>query len=753
MSRRWATAAIVTAVFRATVVGGFEPIPQAFEQEVALHREPGSRPAGVVHAFDRDGKTLRALVTTGWLVRDESGWRPAPGLETPPGGRLRVATADGVVEFPVAPREVAQVARSGDRVWVVAADRLFESMRGGMPRELQLPAGAVPRQVAIDGAGWLAASNGLFREHAGDWEAVAVVDDVGRDWAAGEVLAVTLDAAGNPWIATRAGVARRAAAGWTCFDGGDGLPWNEFTSAAGGLGGDVWFATRRGVIRHDADGFHYRQGPRWLPHDDVRRVAVDGDGDAWMITEGGLGRIGRRRMTLAEKAAHYEAEIERYVARTPFGFVAEARLRTAGDRASADPQDSDNDGLWTAMYGAGECFAFAATGSPESLRRARRAFEALRFLQAVTQQGTPPAAPGFVARTIRPASWPDPNVGGPEADRAQRLRDPLWKDYAPRWPRSADGAWYWKGDTSSDELDGHFFFYPLYHDLCAVDETEKRRVREVVRGLVDHLLAHGLALVDVDGRPTRWAVFGPERLNASPDWWGERGLNSLSILSYLSAAAHVTGDARYHDAADRLVRDHGYAQNMMAPKVQLGPGSGNQSDDEMAVMCLYNLVRHARDPDLVNRARTVFFQYWVGESAERNPFFHVAHAAANLGQSVDTTWGRVPVSPWDWWLADARATLVGFPLDRLNWPQHNSHRLDVVPLEAGRARDLHDPDAVPRGHLVDGKVLPIENRHVVHWNTDPWQLDYGGAGDELAAGTVFLLPYYMGLHHGFVARP
>jgi hypothetical protein len=30
---------------------------------------------------------------------------------------------------------------------------------------------------------------------------------------------------------------------------------------------------------------------------------------------------------------------------------------------------------------------------------------------------------------------------------------------------------------------------------------------------------------------------------------------------------------------------------------------------------------------------------------------------------------------------------------------------------------------------------------------------YGGNGDELAAGTVFLLPYYMGLYHGFIEKP
>ncbi len=100
------------------------------------------------------------------------------------------------------------------------------------------------------------------------------------------------------------------------------------------------------------------------------------------------------------------------------------------------------------------------------------------------------------------------------------------------------------------------------------------------------------------------------------------------------------------------------------------------------------------------------------------------------------------------------ATLYGFPLDRLNWSHRNSHRLDVVELARIRSRDIESADPRRhRGHRVNGKVLPVENRHFGHWNTDPWQLDYGGNGNELAAGTVFLLPYYMGLYHGFIEKP
>ena len=71
-----------------------------------------------------------------------------------------------------------------------------------------------------------------------------------------------------------------------------------------------------------------------------------------------------------------------------------------------------------------------------------------------------------------------------------------------------------------------------------------------------------------------------------------------------------------------------------------------------------------------------------------------------------------------------------------------------------RSVNLENPDqGRRRGNRVNGKVLPVENRHFNHWNTDPWELDYGGNGGELAAGTVYLLPYYMGLYHGFIQKP
>jgi len=737
----------------------FTPAPQRFQQEVALYfTEQDGSPSGPIQLIEAgaDG-VIRSFASGQWYEFHAGHWSVNKTLKAQSDSQFVFADSHGkALQANIPWREVTQLLRSGITNWVIGSNRCLVVTEGGVISTITWPKELMIHQMALspDNILHAASSDGLLAFDANAWRPVEVRDGLGRAWAVGQVLGVAFDAHGRLWFASKAGVGCHTTEGWRFYEGKDGLPWNDFTGIAASANGDVWFSTHLGVIRFDGKEWQYRQGRCWLPNDDVSQAIVDAEGNAWFATAAGLGCIERRSMTLAEKAEFYEGEIERFVKRTPFGYVAEASLRRAGDKSSADPQDSDNDGLWTSMYGAGECFAYAATGDPKAKERARKAFEALRFLQKVTQgcEHAPPK--GYIARTIRPAEWPDPNTGRLEGDRENQQGDKLWKVYEPRWPKSADGKWYWKSDTSSDELDGHYFFYPLYYDFCADTDAERERVREVVRDITDHLITHGFVLIDHDGKPTRWGVYGPQYLNRDPRWWPERGLKSLSMLSYLAVAEHITGDAKYGAASRELIDREGYAHNAMYPKVQNGPGSGNQSDDEMAFMCFYSLLKYSKDEALKNMIRWSFYQYWVNEAPEMNPFFNFAYAAQNVDAASSSVWGSLAVKPWPGWHEDAMATLYGFPLDRLNWSFHNSHRLDVLFLPRVRSGDLASPDQPhQRGYLVSGKVLPVENRHFNHWNTDPWQLDYGGSGDELAAGTVFLLPYYMGLYHGFIEKP
>jgi len=74
-------------------------------------------------------------------------------------------------------------------------------------------------------------------------------------------------------------------------------------------------------------------------------------------------------------------------------------------------------------------------------------------------------------------------------------------------------------------------------------------------------------------------------------------------------------------------------------------------------------------------------------------------------------------------------------------------------LPRQQARDLASTDLEHRAARITDKVLPVAERHFNHWNTDPWRPDYPGNGRVLGNGTVFLLPYYLGLYHGFIELP
>jgi hypothetical protein len=84
-------------------------------------------------------------------------------------------------------------------------------------------------------------------------------------------------------------------------------------------------------------------------------------------------------------------------------------------------------------------------------------------------------------------------------------------------------------------------------------------------------------------------------------------------------------------------------------------------------------------------------------------------------------------------------------LDRIDWSYRNSHRLDIEPLPA-----LLLDSRRQRAGRHDGRALPIDERFVEYWNHDPWSVDSASDGRTLADGASFLLPYYLGLYHGFI---
>jgi hypothetical protein len=477
-------------------------------------------------------------------------------------------------------------------------------------------------------------------------------------------------------------------------------------------GGVLCVGGPRGVMLQDAREGRWRvfNSRRWLPDDVVQDIAVTADGAVYVQTPAGLGRLRQEKKTLEQKMTEIHAELRRRHLRE--GLVGRIVLKVPGqlDAGWSQP-DNDNDGLWTSLYVAAEAFRYGATRDPQAKKNAWESLQALMFLEKVT------GISGFVARSIVATAQPKPDHG--------------------EWHKSADGKWWWKGDTSSDEVAGHYFAYAVYCDLAATAE-EKSQIRAVVRRVTDHILDHGYYYVGPSGKPTTWGVWAPEKLNHDLKRIGDRGLNSLEILSHLKVAEHITGNPRYANAARELIEKHAYAINTVHQKM-VWPESVNHSDDELAFLAYYPLLTYERDPKLRAIYLTSLERSWKVERAERSPFFNLIYAACRQASALTDPSKRPDQAGLNPGSYDQKECLDWFrdvPQDLIDWTVRNSDRQDLGELATNRFK-----------RKTSRFVLNVAERRQMRWNGDPYELDGGADGRVRDDGTFVLLPYWLGRYH------
>ncbi len=446
-----------------------------------------------------------------------------------------------------------------------------------------------------------------------------------------------------------------------------------------------------GLLRIDAgapprDRRQYFAGLRYLPDDAVLALAPDRDEGVWVRTRTGIAHIELRRITLAQKADFFEQRVRQRHSR--YGMVADSTLATPGRLESNRLTPNDNDGLWTAMYAAAECFRYASTNSQEALANARTAMDALLFLEQVTQR------PGFPARSyIRKGDW--------------RPSDGTW-----HW--TPQGDYEWKADTSSDEIVGHFLAFSIAFDLLP-DAELKARIAATTRRIMDHIIEHGYTLTDVNGKPTTWGRWDREYFDGRGR--ADSPLNAVEILSFLKVAEHITGDPKYGAASRGL----GYTKQ--TTRLLELSHEINYSDEELAMLSFYPLFRYERDPALLATYRAALDQWWRNIRREQNPLWMYIYKTANPDASLD-------LEPAVW-------TLSRVPMDLVTWTVKNSHRPDIV-LDAGPDRFRH-----PQTNTL----LPPDERPVMKWNGNPFVIDGGNGGRAEDDGGFFLLSYWLGRYH------
>lgn len=488
------------------------------------------------------------------------------------------------------------------------------------------------------------------------------------------------------------------------------LPWTELTAVTE-IDGNIWFGSTCGAFMLRKDGkFNYYASERWLPSDNVLDIAKGPENSVLILTDKGLGEICFEEITLNEKAMFFEKQVRNRHIRT--GFNATVSSMENGDITTGSMEDSDNDGLWTSMYLAGETFRYAVTKSDEALQNIRESLDAMERLYTIN------SIPGFPSRSFE--------------RRGYKYDDKAWR-------RAEDPEWDWKSTTSSDEAIGHIFAFGAIAELVDEPELQNKAIM-LIDTLMSTIVKNNFYLIDWNGEPTLWGKWNPEYVNALPKVIGDRKLNSSNIISMLQTAYHFTKKEKYKDAAFYLMKEHGYLTNLTRPmnKIFTAPenaddlsrmlsGGWNHSDDEMYYCGYWGLYRYAFNDSLKTMFRDAITDHWEVERPEKEGLWNIMTAIAGV-EKID--------------LEEAVWYLQEYPLDLVNWTVKNSQRKDIKHIEPNfRSQTIEE-------------VLPPDELGISRHNANRFDLDENGRGSsESSAGDIWLLPYWIGRYLGVISEP
>ncbi|MBN2375524.1 MAG: hypothetical protein JXD22_03930 [Sedimentisphaerales bacterium] len=479
------------------------------------------------------------------------------------------------------------------------------------------------------------------------------------------------------------------------------LPWPDICCVRK-MGEKTWFGSTRGVFAVRTDGgIDYYASKRWLPDDGVIDIVAGPGKSVLVLTKQGLSIIHFDRMTLEQKAEHFDRLTR--LRHMRYGFSSAFVMQKPGDFSTGTLIDQDNDGTWTSMYLAGEVFRYAATKSDESLANCYEAFEALERLFTINP------LEGFPSRAFE--------------RRGYKVSDP------DRWVEVEGDLWDWKATTSSDEIVGHFFAYSNFIEIMP-DKAWRDRAIALLDQTMNHIMRNDWYLIDYDGKPTQWGKWNKDYVNRLPRQVGDRKLNSTEVISFLQTAYHFTGKEIYKEKAYELMEKDGYLDNIMIPITEIGRVEGidlstewNHSDDELAFLSYWNLYRYAFTDELREKYRRVIREHWEIERPEKNPLWSFIYAmtgaaAYDLDEAI-------------WYLKE-------MPLDFVGWRVKNSHRKDLEFIK-GNFRNQ-----------TTTKVLPPDERSISKYNGNAFRLDGGEGGLREFSGDIYLFPYWMGRYVGVI---
>jgi hypothetical protein len=283
--------------------------------------------------------------------------------------------------------------------------------------------------------------------------------------------------------------------------------------------------------------------------------------------------------------------------------------------------------------------------------------------------------------------------------------------------------------------------YTLYYRLVAQNQDEKLKAATLLTDCMKYVIENDYYLIDITGKRTTWGVWNPDYLNDNPDWFDQRGVNSLQIMSWISAARFVAADSGmatgiFDDAMQQLVAQHEYDINVLNTKIAI-PTDDNYSDDELTFLPYWTYLM-GNGSTLGNPFFTGIDRAFDIVKVGQSPLWTFIYAASTQAQ-LGPSGVQKKLSQQD--LSRAINTLQNWPMSWINWPVDNTQRLDTI-------MSIY-PNRNNRKELVT--LLPWDERDFFRWNADPFEFQATGTGYDLNEPSAYLLPYWMGRYYNYIS--
>lgn len=487
--------------------------------------------------------------------------------------------------------------------------------------------------------------------------------------------------------------------GWYSKELISALPEESVLSVCVCADGSFLLGTDAGAIIIKNGIKKYLPAQRYAFSTDVTAVA-ELNGALYTVSDGGVMKIYEQEMTLEEKAVHLFEETEKYYPRKQ-GYVTWISRFDGTDTSHL----TDNDGLWTQCYVGALAMWYSITKDKKVLEAARRSKDAMLFLTRA------PEIKGFTARAVR---FPDEEDWGRGIDKQGIIGE--------EWHRSSDGTYEWLGETSSDEMTGHYWGFCLYYDLCATEE-EKAEIREAVCAITDHILENDGYLIDCDGKPTSWACWNETALNTDSMWTWEKGVNSLEMLNFLKVSYHMSGDERYQNRYLELIKEHHFLVNAAYHK--RADAHTCHIDDNLAMLNAMSILRLEKDEAIRQYLLMGLASHYDYEKIEGNPYYAFIYKAFCQ-------------APCD--IDGCVQCLKDYPYDIKNCTMINSKRKDY---------EMTDESVYWSGSPQLKKPFAWDERPFATLGINPYGID-GGRADRSENGMSYIFIYWLGRFLGLI---